>query len=585
MRTRKASVVGMVTLAVLLIAGVGSVVPSVAQPPRGGVYKIGLPDEIDNFNPFIRLFAATASVVGSMYESMMWIDYRGNYRPCLASSYSTSSDGLTWTFKLVTNATWHDGTKFTAKDVKFTFDTVIDPKYAAKIDRFKLSDYIEKIAAVDDSTVAFTLKKKWAPFLYYVGGFYSIVPEHIFSKQDILTFKNMDNPVGTGPFKFAKYTPGTAIELTAYDKYWRGRTYTDGVTYVLYKAEAARMLALEAGEIETQAAATLAPEMVGVLLRNPKIKVYNLPGFTLRWVGFNCKKYPLSLREVREAIAYSINKKDIVDTVMGGFADVAPDGWVFTTLGVWVNPKVGSRPQDFKKANEILDKLGFAPGADGVRVTPNGTRLSFSVLTLAGRPEFIRSAELITESLKKVGIETRVETLTLGTVDQREGVGEFDLGFMGAGYGWEVDPLLFPRFHSAGSRPLGVYAPTNWMRYESKEADALLEAQREEVDLKKRIDIVHKLQEVIGRDLPLIPLYTKNILNAYRIDKFTNIIEEEGPTSRVSLIQTHLIPPPKVVTQITTVAVEVIPTWTYGLVIAVLVVAAIAVAYPRMRKK
>jgi peptide/nickel transport system substrate-binding protein len=544
-----------------------------AQIPTGGDLKIGLPDEIDNFNPYTRIMAASGSVVGLIYESLLRMDLKGVYHPGLAVNYTVSADGLTWRFILVRNATWHDGTKFTSKDVKFTFDIIINSTYTAKLDKYNLRDYIGSIETPSDYEVVFKLKKPWAPFLYYVGAFYSIVPQHVFSKVNITEFKNMENPIGTGPFKFKKYTPGASVELEANTAYWGGRPYVNRVIFVLYKSTSSMMLALQAGDVDTVSAVTIDPAIVPTFLKDPKIRVEILPGSIIRFLGFNLKRYPWSVREVREAIAYAIDKKAIVDTVMLGYADPAPDGWVPDYLGIWRNPAITYRPFNLTKANEILDKLGFLKGPDGIRVTPNGTKLSGTILTISGRAEFERTAELISGWLKQIGIDVKVLALSLGTVDEREGVGDFDLGLMGLGVPLEVDWHLFERFHSSASRPLGVYAPRNWMRYENPEMDQLLVAQREEMNLQKRIQIVYKIQEIIARDLPLLALYTKHSILAYRVDKFTGWgagdVSTWGVTGATALRSVHLIPPPPV--KEVEVPVPYIPMWVWG-VIAILIV-------------
>jgi peptide/nickel transport system substrate-binding protein len=545
-----------------------------AQIPIGGDLKIGLPDEIDNFNPYTRIMSASGSVVGLIYESLLRMDLKGVYHPGLAVNYTVSADGLTWRFILVRNATWHDGTKFTSKDVKFTFDIIINSTYTAELDKYNLRDYIGSIETPSDYEVVFKLKKPWAPFLYYVGAFYSIVPQHVFSKVNITEFKNMENPIGTGPFKFKKYTPGASVELEANTAYWGGRPYVNRVIFVLYKSTSSMMLALQAGDVDTVSAVTIDPAIVPTFLKDPNIRVEILPGSIIRFLGFNLKRYPWSVREVREAIAYAIDKKAIVDTVMLGYADPAPDGWVPDYLGIWRNPAITYRPFNLTKANEILDKLGFLKGPDGIRVTPNGTKLSGTILTISGRAEFERTAELISGWLKQIGIDMKVLALSLGTVDEREGVGDFDLGLMGLGVPLEVDWHLFERFHSSASRPLGVYAPRNWMRYENPEMDQLLVAQREEMNLQKRIQIVYKIQEIIARDLPLLALYTKHSILAYRVDKFTGWgagdVSTWGVTGATALCSVHLIPPPPV--KEVEVPVPYIPTWVWGLIAILIVV-------------
>ena len=544
-------------IAVLAVV-LGAVAPYTALMAQAQevVLKIGIPDQIDSFNPFTSLFAAAGFVWGQFYDTLIYISANGTYIPWLAESYTIDEKNLIITFKLRPNAYWHDGTPVTAYDVEFTFNLVIASNYSDKLDKWGLRRYVEYVRAVDERTVQFKLKEPFAPALFYIGTVVRPLPRHIWSKVDPTTFKNMDNPVGCGPFKFVKYTPGVSIELVANDRYYRGRPKVDRLVIVLYKSIDAMMLDLLAGNIDAISAATVAPELVPTLLRDPNIRVVELTyTASLRWIGFNLDKYPFNIREFREAIAYAIDKEAIVRTVMLGYGYPAADGWVQPLFGVWYNPNVKYRKQNLTKAAEILDKLGFVDrDGDGIRETPNGTKLSFSILTISGMAEFERSAELIAGWLRRVGIDTRIEAQALGTVDEREGRGQFDIGFMGIGMSVtvDIDWYIYERFHSSQAPPIGEYAGRNWFRYRNPEVDQLLEQQRRTLDPEKRREIVWKIQELVARDLPVLTLYMKTAIVAYRTDRFTGWIEREGPTSKISLL--NVAPRrPEVVTVVTQV--------------------------------
>lgn len=195
-------------------------------------------------------------------------------------------------------------------------------------------------------------------------------------------------------------------------------------------------------------------------------------------------------------------------------------------------------------------------------MTPNGTRLSFTILTISGITEFERSAELVASQLKKVGIEAKVVAQALGTVDQLEGVGDFHIGFMGLGMSitTDLDWYLYERFHSSQAPPIGDYAPRNWARYRNPDMDRLLDLQRTTMDPKVRREIIYEIQNLIAKDLPVLTLYVKYSLTAYRTDRFAGWNETEGPTSKVSLIVVSLKKPLiitetaiKVLTQVQTI--------------------------------
>ncbi len=532
-------------LLILIALPIASIQYTEAQMQEATL-RVGIPGEIDNLNPLIGVLAAGGYVRSLIFDTLLLQPTNRSFIPWLAESYEVDEENLKITFKLRPNLKWHDGMPLTAKDVEFTFNLIINSEYTEKIDRWNLRGFIEYVKATDDRTVEFKLKEPFAPALWYIGILIPILPAHIWSNVDPTTFKNLDNPVGSGPFKFVKYTPGVSIELEANPDYFMGRPKIDKLVIVLYKSTSSMMLDLQAGNIDTISAATVSPELVPVLLKDPNIRIVQRPdlGF-IRFLAFNLMKYPFNIREFREAVAYAIDKEAIVKTVMLGYADPAADGYVQKIQGIWYNPEIGYRKQDFDKARSILDSIGFKDtDGDGIRETPNGTKLSFTLLTISGRVEFERTAELISKWLKEIGIEAKVEAQALGTVDQREGVGDFELGLMGVGgLGAEIDFYLFTRFHSSGAKPLGEYAPRNWFRYKNPEMDQLLEAQRRELDLQKRIELIYKIQEIIKRDIPIIPLYVKRYLTAYRTDNFVNWNEQEGPSSKLSLLQVELKKP------------------------------------------
>ncbi|PUA31797.1 MAG: hypothetical protein B7O98_08335 [Zestosphaera tikiterensis] len=527
--------------------------------PEEQVLKVGIPGEIDNFNPFTGILAAAGYVRGLLYQTLLILPANRSYTPWLAESFTVDQNALKVVFKLRPNLRWDDGTPLTSKDVVFTFNLILNSTYSKVLDKWNLRNYIEYVKALDDRTVEFKLKSPFAPVLWYLGAQVAIVPEHIWSKVNVTEFKNLDNPVGCGPYKFVKYTPGVSVELEANPYFFLGKPKIQRLVVVLYKSVDALMLDLQAGNIDA-IYGSVAPELVPVLLKNPNVRVA-LPLASMgsmRFMGFNLEKYPFNITEFRWAIAYAINKEAIVNTVMLGYAEPAADGWVQPVQGIWYNPNVTYVKQNLTKAKEILDKLGFIDrNGDGIRETPDGKPLSISILTISGRPEFERSAELIMGWLKQIGIDARVEAQALGTVDQREGVGDFDIGLMGlAGLGNDVDWWIYERFHSSQAPPLGTYAPRNWFRYRNPEADQLLDAQRSTLDLELRKQYIYKLQEIIARDKPLIPLYVTKPVTAYRIDKFEGWNEVEGPTSILSLMS--LKPKgPEVITVATTVVTSV----------------------------
>ncbi|MBW1961683.1 MAG: hypothetical protein JRJ04_09525 [Deltaproteobacteria bacterium] len=233
----------------LILAVVGLIFFAANQTPaekvkRGGILRYGLSSEPPNLDPQKSTGTAAQVVKNAVYSGLLryWKGYKID--PDLAKSWDISSDGKTYTFHLHENVYWHNGDKFSAEDVKFSLERIMDPKAGSSL-KAELTQMIQKIEVVDDNTVKITLKATSPDFLHVLSVAYC----KIVSKKFIESGGNPNKTLmGTGPFKFKEYTPTVSIKVVRNENYFKkGRPYLDGIDFIFYPDQTTRVTALRTG--------------------------------------------------------------------------------------------------------------------------------------------------------------------------------------------------------------------------------------------------------------------------------------------------------------------------------------------------
>lgn len=589
-RNRSRMIYGWILAGFLLLGGLFSILPAMPakgeEIPYGGTLVITLYFDVDSLNPYTISGAPCFRIREKIYEPLFLILRNGTYYPWLAESWEVSSDAMTYTFNLRQGVTWSDGEPFTSADVRYTFELAMgNPALDNYAQAVRSIDHVE---TPDDYTVIFHLNEPLVPFLFYAGGSCPILPKHVWETiEDPATFEPLENPetlVGTGPYKFVSRVPGEQVVVEANDDYWRGRPYIDGIIFKVYTNADARILALMKGEVD--AAGSIPSHLIGSLIGQEELIVIKRPSLQANnWMGFNLRVYPLGIRQVRQAFDYAIDKDFIYSNVEMGIAEHGNDGCITPALAEWLHPdgplwkgEGMTEEERIAAANKLLDDLGFMPGADGVRVTQNGTRLEFELLTLSAIPDYVRAAEVIKGNMEPVGVKINVramETNTVINIVYGSPVGEYELYIMGCGYEADPDASLYLEFFTDPPIP-------QWnadaQAYSNSTLNDLLRRQRVEADLETRKELVYDIQELLADDLPIIVLFHRVGIVAHRTDGFDGWDDEQGIYSYFTALNVHLPPEPeepepeiveKIVTQ------EVIPQWTY-IVGAIAVIAVLA---------
>lgn len=480
---------------------------------------IAFAGDLTSLNTYYWHIVSDLDTLRLIYEPLFRISTEGLAVPNIAEDWSVSDDGLTWTFQITNNITWHDGTPLTVEDVKFSLEFIRDHALPYLGTIGEITDTVE---ITGDWEVTMTLKSAFAPLAIVMGEFGFVVPKHIWEPlEDPSTFAN-EEAIGCGPFKFVEREPGAFVRLEANDNYFRGRPQVDEVIIKIIPSLDAQTLAIRAGEIDMMA---LAPgPQVRVLMAEEHVKVIAAPSTNIQYLSINHRpeRAPLHITEFRQAMAYAMDRQTLVSVLLDGFGEPA-DSFITPSLSFWYNPDVPKYEFNLTRATDLLDSIDFIDrNGDGIRETPEGVPLEFELLTLnAGIAP--RLAKMLAPMLAEIGVKAEIKLAESATfwdllLTQRN----FDMSALGWRLYFDPDPYIYESFHTSRDVPGGL----NWVGYNatyphiSSRFDELAEAQRVAVDINERQRLLFEMQEVLLETLPWIPLYYGDLLYAVRTDSF-----------------------------------------------------------------
>jgi peptide/nickel transport system substrate-binding protein len=498
-------------LALALILGL----PTPPTSAAGKDFVIGYIGDATSLNPVIATDGQSYIAEWPIFDSLVELDEKLGVKPLLAESWEVSRDGLTYTFKLKKGVKWHDGKPFTAKDVAFTFYSVLDPKVTTphrgyfdalvgfpeltnKDNPKKPEELAQKpIEVIDDHTIRFRLRYPYGAFLaVLVNPRAGIIPEHILRGQDLNTAEYNRKPIGTGPFKFVEWKRGERIVLEANPDYHAGRPALDRLIYRVIPDTVVLLQELRAGGVDFIERPPLTE--VGRLKQTPGLKVLTTDNTSYTYFGFRQDIAPFDDIRVRRAFYHAIDIPAIVREVLQGYGTVSngqfpPGSWAF-------DPSVKPYAYDPNRAKALLAEAGWKPGPDGV-LTKDGKRLSFSLRHDQADQTVKDTAIIIQEFLKKVGVEATIEPLDWPTFVKKLFASEFE----GIVVGWtnfhDPDPFAYSIWHS------GQWKARNFAHYKDPRADAALEAARRAGDQAERKRQYAEFSKILMEDAPYVFLY------------------------------------------------------------------------------
>jgi peptide/nickel transport system substrate-binding protein len=441
-----------------------------------------------NLDPRVGTDGQSERIYELLFDALLTRDDHLNVQPGLAERWEIPNP-LTYVFHLHPGVKFHDGRALTSRDVKWTFESLL----SGKIRSLKASTYrfVDHVDAPDDTTVVFHLKEPFAALLWNLsGGAIGIVPD---GSGDEISRK----PIGSGPFRFVSAEADKEVIVERNPDYWGAKAHVEHVRFNVVPDPTTRALELRKGSADV-AVNAMTPDVVLTLEHETKLGVLRAPGTVLQYMGFNLRDPILKDVRVRQALAYAMDRRPILQYLWRGFAQPADSilpvpSWAYTN-------EVETYPYDPARARQILDDAGYKP-VDGIRFhlvmktsTEESTRLVVAVLQ---------------QQLRAVGIALDIRTFEFATFYSDVTKGAFQVYSL-RWIGGNEDPDIFENaFDSAKFPPQGA----NRGYFSDPRVDDLIAQGRKELDQTKRKAIYLQIQRILAEQLPSLNLwYLDNVL-------------------------------------------------------------------------
>jgi peptide/nickel transport system substrate-binding protein len=471
-------------------------------PAYGDTLVDGTIGEPSNLIPILASDGASHDVAGLVYNGLVKYDKNLNLVGDLAESWDISPDGLTITFHLRRGVKWHDGAEFTSRDVLYTYRVVINPKTpTAYAEDFM---QVKKAEASDPYTFRATYAKPFAPALASWG--MAILPAHLLEGRDITASPLARHPIGTGPYRFSEWVPGQKVVLESFHGYFEGRPRIDRYVYRIIPDTSTMYMELKAGGIDMM---PLTPvqyrRQTDTVEFRSRFNRYRYPASLYVYLGFNLRNPLFADKRVRQAITSAINKEEIIQGVLLGMGQIAHGPY---KPGTWAyNPNVKDVPYNPDRARTLLAEAGWKRRASDGLLVRDGKPFRFTILTNQGNDQRLKTAQIVQQRLRAVGIEVKIRVLEWASfithfIDKRN--------FEAVILGWTITPD--PDIYDVWSSKKTGAKELNFIGFNNAEVDALLEKGRGTFDIRERRKCYYRIQEILAEEQPYTFLYVPDAL-------------------------------------------------------------------------
>ncbi len=451
---------------------------------------------------------------GKIYETLI---ERNNETleldPLLAESWEISEDKLTYTFKMREGIKWHDGTPFTSEDVVFSYNTIMNPK----VDSPQLRAYYQEIRdvkAIDDLTVEFTYAKPYFLALEFCGGM-PIVPKHIFDKGDFNTNPAGRDPIGTGPYKFVRWTTGRDIVIDKNPDYWGEKPKINKIVFKIITDSTVSFQILKREELDVSG---LTPIQWERQTNSPAFNEHydKLSYFTpnYSYIGWNSKRPYFADKQVRTALTHLVNRELILDKILYNLGAIVTNPFYINSPEY--DKSINPYPYDPQKAEELLKEADWIDhDGDGIR-DKDGVKFAFEFLIPGGSETGEKIATILKEELDNMGIQMDIRKTEWAVFTTRLNERNFDAVTLAWSMGVESDPY---QIWSSTQAEKG----SNFIGFKNKQADKLIEEARTEFDRDKRQELYRKFAEIIHEEQPYTFLFCRKSTVAVN-KRFENVV-------------------------------------------------------------
>lgn len=472
------------------------------KPVLGDSIVEGSIGEASTLIPVLASDSASSAIISKVYNGLLKYDKNLNLVGDLAESFNISDDGLEIVFKLRKNVKWHDGARFTARDVLFTHRITIDPKTpTAYAEAFK---QVKQITALDDYTVQVKYATPFAPAL--ASWTMSIMPSHLLEGQDITKSKLARQPVGTGPYRFKEWIAGQKIVLESNSDYFDGQPYITKRIFRVIPDMSTMYMELKSGGIDLMNLTPVQYSRQTLSTNfNAHFNKYRYPSSAYLYLGYNLRHSLFKDKRVRQALTAAINKDELIQGVLFGMGQkakgpIAPGRWAY-------NSDLKDIDFDPKKASELLEQAGWVYKNRSGILVKDGRPLSFTILTNHGNQQRLLTAQIIQQRLKRIGVDVKIRVVEWAAfLKEFIDKGNFEAVLLA----WTIsqDPDMFDVWHSSKTKP----GELNFIGYSNVEVDKLLVEGRSTFDIEKRKKSYYRIQEILADEQPYTFLYVPDAL-------------------------------------------------------------------------
>lgn len=396
--------------------------------------------------------------------------------PALAKSWDFDEETCTYTFHLEEDVRWHDGEPFTAEDVQFTIEAIMDPENGSE--NAPNFEDVEEITVIDDHTISFRLSAPNVAFLDYMT--MAILPKHLLEGEDMQTSDFFRSPIGTGPYKLASWDEGQAITLEKNADYFKGEPNIDTIMFKIVPDDNAKALQLRAGELDL---ALLTPKDAATFADEEGFTCYDMETADYRGILFNFQnEYWQENRDLIPAVCYAIDREAIIDAVLlgQGMAAYGP-----LQRNIYNYEDVEHYDYDPEKARAVLEAAGCVLGEDGF-YTRNGETVGFVLSVGAGDQVRIDMAQIVAQQLREIGMDVTVDIPA-----QVDWSGQMAY-LIGWGSPFDADDHTYKVF--------GTDKGANYSGYSNADVDRYLTEARESDDPAVRAEAYANFQKALAAD-------------------------------------------------------------------------------------
>ena len=448
-------------------------------------------------NPIIASDSSSAEITQWLSNGLLKYEKDGNIVTDLARSYHFETK-TKLIFKLKKGIKWHDGVEFTADDVIFTYEKIMDKNiYTPRKSNFK---EVKSVKKVDKYTIEVIYKKPY--FKALIIWMMEIIPKHILEDEKNLMSSFFDRkPIGTGPYKIKELKTGSDINLYANENYFDGKPKIERIHYKFIPDPNTSFLMLKQKQLDIGG---LTPLQIDRQIDNSfkkDFKIIERASFSYDYLGFNLKNKKFKNPKVREALSLAINRKELVDILFFGHGKACTGPFLPGSFAF--NDTIKPIKQNQKKAKELLREAGY----------DENNPFSFEIVTNTGNETRINTAQIIQYQLSKIGVDVKIKVMEwqafLNTIVTPR---NFETVLLG--WNLALMPDAYPIWHSKAD----VLGGFNFVSYNNKKVDELIEKASTTIDLDQLSKIYKEIFAIIAKDNPYLFLYIPNSITIVNND-------------------------------------------------------------------